>query len=184
MKFAVAAATFTIAVSLFASAALASDSPAFVYPTSSATVSDPIPTSTPAPSITHDNLQEFTQNQQKQIQAYLQQMKAQLQQKTQQIKQQRLACEQQIKALQTSRVSQRKDLLAQCKPPTFNREPTSTDEAQARTQQLKQFTANCKAQLKQFDIETKQQVQSIQVSCFNNERTVLGLSTMIPSVTP
>jgi FtsZ-binding cell division protein ZapB len=135
---------------------------------------------TPAPFLSTDNLKEFTQKQNQAIEAFKKQKMDELKTKTDQIKTQRKQCADNVKALMDQRKAARLELVKSCKPTFSTSEPANADEAKQRAAEAKGTLLACRQKLADFDKETKTEITNIQKQCFNGERQVLGLSTLIP----
>jgi len=119
--------------------------------------------------LSKDNLAEYAK---KQREEYTQ--------KALQIKERRQACAKQMQSLQEQRMTQRKQMAANCKMPTIASTMGLTAEAvKSMRDQAVQQMKSCQAQLKAFDVETKKNILSIKQACFQDERSVLGLSTTV-----
>jgi hypothetical protein len=120
--------------------------------------------------LNRDNLAEFRNKQNEEFAA-----------KRKELREQRKACEVQLQTLRKDRAAQRKTKVSECaipKPP----EPFATDEERkAWWDEQRAKRKACFEAVKQFEKETRAEILSTRQACFNQERTVLGLSTEVPS---
>ncbi len=131
--------------------------------------------------ISTDNMQEYRSRQQAEIAEFLKKKKEELAAKTKLLQEQKKQCQNQLTEALKQRQAEKKTLVESCKPSTlFSGLATSSEEAKTRAAQLKQFLVDCKEKMKAFEEQSKQQMLSIKETCFNKERSVLGLSTTVP----
>lgn len=129
----------------------------------------------------YDNLREYANKQNAEVQALLKTKKEELERKRKAVTELRKQCELKLKELNTQRRTQRQELTASCKPPTFTTSAATREEGLERSKQVRETLEACRKQIKEFDTQTKQAQVDIRKECFQKERQdVLGLSTEIP----
>lgn len=139
------------------------------------------PASAPTqPYITTDNLQEFIQQQNKEISEFKKRKQEELRQKIAEIQSQKKACATKIKAYTLERKTARALLVKSCLPTPSPTIALTTEETKTRIAQKQALTLACREKIATFDTETKIGLSVIRSECFTTERQVLGLSTLVP----
>ena len=118
----------------------------------------------------NDNLEEFRKQQLREYEL-----------KKQDVLTKRKQCMETVKTYMNDRKTMRETLRKSCLPSKSVPMPNTAEEATQFRSALKEQQKTCDLRVKNFDTDTRVQSVTIRKSCFEMERSVLGLSTEVPS---